>query len=70
MRVEWTDRLDDDSAVPAVGLFASAYRPQEMLSGQIADAMVRRLNQTVITSSGYAGRRPDGVDVPITALGP
>ena len=45
MRVEWTDRLDDDSAVPATGLFASAYRPQEMLSGQIADAMVRQLNK-------------------------
>jgi metallophosphoesterase (TIGR03767 family) len=44
MRVEWTDRLDDQSAVPATGLFASAYRPHEMLSGQIADAMVRQLN--------------------------
>ncbi len=45
MRVEWADRLDDESALPATGLFASAYRPHEMLSGQIADAMVRRLNQ-------------------------
>ena len=54
MRVEWTDRLDDDSAVPATGLFASAYRPQEMLSGQIADAMVRRLNQ--ITAGPVTGK--------------
>jgi metallophosphoesterase (TIGR03767 family) len=44
MRVEWTDRLDDESAAPTTGLFRSAYRPHEMLSGQIADAMVRRLN--------------------------
>ena len=45
MRVEWVDRYDDDSAVPATGIFASAYRPHEMLSGQIADAMVRQLNK-------------------------
>ena len=45
LRVEWTDRYDDDSDLPATGLFTSAYRPQEMLSGQIADAMVRRLNR-------------------------
>jgi metallophosphoesterase (TIGR03767 family) len=44
MRVEWTDRFDDESSVPTTGLFTSAYRPQEMLSGQIADAMVRQLN--------------------------
>ena len=44
MRVEWTDRFDDQSAVPTTGLFTSAYRPHEMLSGQIADAMVRQVN--------------------------
>jgi len=44
MRVEWADRFDDQSALPATGLFASAYRPHEMLTGQIADAMVRQLN--------------------------
>jgi metallophosphoesterase (TIGR03767 family) len=54
MRVEWADRLDDESAVPATGLFASAYRPQEMLSGQIADAMVRRLNE--ITAGPVTGK--------------
>jgi metallophosphoesterase (TIGR03767 family) len=45
MRVEWVDRYDDESSVPATGLFAAAYRPHEMLSGQIADAMVRQLNK-------------------------
>ena len=44
MRVEWTDRFDDDSAIPATGLFTAAYRPHEMLTGHVADAMVRRLN--------------------------
>ena len=45
LRVEWTDRFDDPSSAPTVtGVFASAYRPQEMLSAQVADAMVRELN--------------------------
>jgi metallophosphoesterase (TIGR03767 family) len=44
MRVEWTDRFDDESAVPATGLFASAYRPHEMLTGHVVEAMVRQLN--------------------------
>jgi metallophosphoesterase (TIGR03767 family) len=44
MRVEWTDRFDDQSAIPATGLFASSYRPHEMLTGHVADAMVRQLN--------------------------
>ena len=44
LRVEFTDRLDDESSAPSSGIFTSAYRPQEMLSGQIADAMVRELN--------------------------
>lgn len=45
LRVEWTDRFDDPSPLPArTGLFASAYRPQEMLSAQVADAMVREIN--------------------------
>jgi len=44
MRLEFTDRLDDPSPIPPT-LFSSAYRPHEMLSGQIADAMVRDINQ-------------------------
>jgi metallophosphoesterase (TIGR03767 family) len=44
-RVEWTDRYDDPNAAGLVpGLFASAYRPQEMLSAQVGDAMVRAIN--------------------------
>ena len=44
MRVEFTDRVDDPSPLPPTGVFTSAYRPHEMLTGQIADAMVRQLN--------------------------
>lgn len=44
-RVEWTDRYDDPNVVGQTpGIFASAYRPQEMLSAQVADAMVRAVN--------------------------
>jgi metallophosphoesterase (TIGR03767 family) len=44
-RVEWTDRYDDPNATGQVpGLFASAYRPQEMLTAQVGDAMVRAVN--------------------------
>jgi metallophosphoesterase (TIGR03767 family) len=47
MRVEWLDRYDDEDRAgdPTPGLFASAYRPQEVLSGQVADAMVRAVNR-------------------------
>lgn len=45
LRLEWTDRLDDPSPLPATGLFTSSYRPQEMLTGQVADSMVRAINQ-------------------------
>jgi metallophosphoesterase (TIGR03767 family) len=44
-RVEWTDRYDDPNATGQTpGIFASAYRPQEMLSAQVGDAMVRAVN--------------------------
>jgi metallophosphoesterase (TIGR03767 family) len=42
-RVEYTDR-NDDAAEASSGVFTSAYRPQEMLTGHVADAMVRRIN--------------------------
>jgi metallophosphoesterase (TIGR03767 family) len=45
LRLEWTDRLDDPSPLPATGLLTSSYRPQEMLSGQVADSMVRAINR-------------------------
>ncbi|QYJ03227.1 TIGR03767 family metallophosphoesterase [Nocardioides panacisoli] len=44
LRVEYLDRLDDPSALPGTGLLSSSYRAHEMLSGQIADSMVRQLN--------------------------
>ncbi len=37
-RVEWVDRYETP------GLFSSSYRPQEMLSAQVADAMVQAIN--------------------------
>lgn len=44
-RVEWTDRYDDPNATGQVpGIFESAYRPQEMLSAHVGDAMVRAIN--------------------------
>jgi metallophosphoesterase (TIGR03767 family) len=47
MRVEWCDRYDDQDASgdPATGIFKSAYRPQETLTAQVAEAMVRAVNQ-------------------------
>ena len=45
LRVEWTDRFDDPSPLAvATGIFTSAYRPHEMLSAHVADAMVREIN--------------------------
>lgn len=52
-RVEWTDRHDDDPDTRS--LFSAAYRPQEMLSVQVADAMVRRVEQVGV---GPASGRP------------
>ncbi len=52
-RVEWTDRYDDPNASGQVtGIFESAYRPQEMLSAQVGDAMVRAIN-AVKTRPGH-----------------
>ena len=47
MRVEYLDRLDDAYAPgdPTLGgLLTSSYRPQEMLTAQTSDAMVRAVN--------------------------
>lgn len=50
MRVEWCDRYDDkdDSTDPASGITKSAYRPQETLTAQVAEAMVRAVNQVAV----------------------
>lgn len=37
-RVEWLDRIE------TTGLFGSSYRPQEILSAQVSDAMVQAVN--------------------------
>ena len=46
MRLEWADRFDDQdqSGDLTSGLTSSAYRPQEMMSAHVADAMVRQIN--------------------------
>ena len=43
MRVEYFDRYDDNAVGP--GIASSAYRPQEMLTAQIAEAMVQAVNR-------------------------
>ncbi|HLN77658.1 MAG TPA: TIGR03767 family metallophosphoesterase [Nocardioidaceae bacterium] len=43
MRVEYMDRYDDNEA--STGLLSSAYRPQEMLTAQVAEAMVQAVNR-------------------------
>jgi metallophosphoesterase (TIGR03767 family) len=43
MRVEYVDRYDDNDTGP--GIASSAYRPQEILSAQIAEAMVQAVNR-------------------------
>lgn len=44
LRVEWLDRFEDPSTIPGVGLFSSSYRPHEMLTAHVAEAMVRATN--------------------------
>jgi metallophosphoesterase (TIGR03767 family) len=46
MRVEYVDRFEDkySSGDPVIGLLTSSYRPQEMLTTQVADAMVQQIN--------------------------
>ncbi|MBO9520209.1 MAG: TIGR03767 family metallophosphoesterase [Nocardioidaceae bacterium] len=44
-RVEWLDRFEDPNALGVnPGLLSSSYRPHEMLSAQVMDAMVRQVN--------------------------
>ncbi len=46
-RVEWVDRFDDkySESDPIIGLFTSSYRPQEILTSQVAEAMVQAINR-------------------------
>jgi metallophosphoesterase (TIGR03767 family) len=43
-RVEFLDRYSDAQNSSPGNLFTAAYRPQEMLTAQVTDAMVRRIN--------------------------
>ena len=47
MRVEWCDRYDDrdEAGDPVPGIVKSAYRPQETLTAQVAEAMVDAVNR-------------------------
>ena len=46
MRVEYLDRLEDTyGGAPTLGLLQSSYRAHEMLTLQIAEAMVRKINE-------------------------
>lgn len=44
LRVEWLDRFEDPATIPGLGLFSSSYRPHEMLTAHVAEAMVRATN--------------------------
>ena len=58
-RVEFLDRLNDpDSPVASVAPFDAAYRPWEMLSTQITEAMVRNVN-TFAGAAPVTGRPLD-----------
>ncbi|MEA2412071.1 MAG: hypothetical protein QOC77_2632 [Thermoleophilaceae bacterium] len=52
-RVEYLDRYNDGPGAPLV--FSAAYRPHEMLTAQVTDALVRRVNSL---KRGPATRRP------------
>ena len=44
-RVEYVDRFEDQysDSDPVIGLLTSSYRPQEMLTSQVADSMTRKI---------------------------
>jgi metallophosphoesterase (TIGR03767 family) len=44
-RVEWLDRFEDPNALGLVpGLLSASYRPHEMLTAQVMEAMVQKVN--------------------------
>ena len=49
LRVEWLDRYEDPATLPSPGLLQSAYRPHEMLTAHVSDAMVRAVNSLAST---------------------
>jgi len=59
-RVEYVDRFEDQysDSDPVIGLLTSSYRPQEMLTSQVADSMARKL-RTIASSAPASGRPLD-----------
>ncbi len=59
-RVEYVDRFEDQysDSDPVIGLLTSAYRPQEILTTQIADAMVQQV-KTFASGAPTTGRAMD-----------
>ncbi|MFL6241245.1 MAG: TIGR03767 family metallophosphoesterase [Actinomycetes bacterium] len=54
-RVEFLDRYSDQQNASPGNLFTAAYRPQEMLTAHVADAIVRRINAVKV--GPVTGRR-------------
>lgn len=44
LRLEWLDRYEDPASLPGPGLLTSCYRPHEMLTAHVSDAMVQAVN--------------------------
>ena len=59
-RVEYVDRFEDkySSSDPTIGLLTSSYRPQEILTTQVADSMARKIN-TFADGAPASGRPLD-----------
>jgi metallophosphoesterase (TIGR03767 family) len=59
-RVEYVDRFEDkySPSDPTIGLLTSSYRPQEILTTQVADSMARKIN-TFVAGAPASGRPLD-----------
>jgi len=59
-RVEYVDRFEDkySASDPTIGLLTSSYRPQEILTTQVADSMARKVN-TFADGAPASGRPLD-----------
>ena len=59
-RVEYVDRFEDkySASDPTIGLLTSSYRPQEILTTQVADSMARKIN-TFADGAPASGRPLD-----------
>jgi metallophosphoesterase (TIGR03767 family) len=69
MRLEYVDRFEDKYTAgdPVIGLLTSSYRPQEILTTQVADAMVQQINEIGVgpvtgTALAFAIQTGDNAD--------